>query len=308
MTTTSRARTTGSASRWGALWGARPKDWAITEDQQTPTYEDALRFVGLESGQRVLDIGCGVGAFLSLVVDRGGKAHGIDASEALVARARTRLPDADLRVGEMEELPWDDDTFDLVTGFNAFFFADDMVAALREAGRVAKPGAAVVIQVWGAHERCQLEAMKEVARPFLPPRPPDAPPDPDLSQPGALETLAIRAGLTPESEFDTTWAYVYPDEDTLGRALLAPAGLAVLAGPEREDAVKAAIVDGLAAYRTETGSYRLENEFHTLIARAWRGERQRSSVRRTETEGEATSSPPGSARDAKSLGPEGPLA
>jgi hypothetical protein len=35
-----------------------------------------------------------------------------------------------------------------VTGFNSFFFANDMVAALREAGRVAKPGAPVVIQVW----------------------------------------------------------------------------------------------------------------------------------------------------------------
>ena len=120
---------------------------------------------------------------------------GIDASEALIELARARLPDADLRVGEMEELPYDDDTFDLVTGFNSFFFANDMVAALREAGRVAKPGAPVVIQVWGAHERCDLEAMKEIARPFLPPRPPDAPPDPDLSEPGALEALATQAGL-----------------------------------------------------------------------------------------------------------------
>ena len=94
-------------------------------------------------------------------------------------------------------------TFDLVTGFNSFFFANDMVSALREAGRVAKPGAPIVIQVWGAHERCDLEAMKQIARPFLPPRPPDAPPEPDLSQPGALEALAAEAGLTPESEFDT---------------------------------------------------------------------------------------------------------
>jgi len=268
MRSTSTTRATGSAARWGPLWGTRPEDWALSEDQQIPTYEDALRRVGLESGQRVLDIGCGVGAFLQLVVDRGGRPHGIDASEALIALARTRLPGADLRVGEMEELPWEDDNFDLVTGFNAFFFANDMVSALREAGRVAKPGASVVIQVWGAHERCQLEAMKEVARPFLPPRPPDAPPDPDLSQPGALEKLAIRAGLTPESEFDTTWAYEYPDQETLGRALLAPAGLALLAGPERENAVKAAIVDGLAPRRRGDGSYRLENEFHTLIARA----------------------------------------
>src|SRR3954453_21844340 len=79
-----------------------------------------------------------------------------------------------------------------------------MVAALREAGRVAKPGAPVVIQVWGADERCDLEAMKRVARPFLPPRPPDAPPVPDPAEPGALRALADQSGLRPEREFDAT--------------------------------------------------------------------------------------------------------
>jgi SAM-dependent methyltransferase len=168
----------------------------------------------------------------------------------------------------MEDLPWDDDSFDLVTGFNSFFFANDIVAALREAGRVAKPGARIVIQVWGAHERCDLEAMKQVARPFLPPRPPNAPADPDLSQPGTLEALANRAGLTPESEFDATWAFEYHDAETLGRALVAVAGLANLAGPEREHELKTAIIDGLAAYQRADRSYRLENEYHYLIARA----------------------------------------
>src|SRR5437763_17173059 len=100
----------------------------------------------------------------------------------------------------MEDLPWQNDTFHLVSGFNSFFFANDLVAALREARRVAKPGAPVVIQVWGAHEHCELEAMKEIARPFLPPRPPDAPPHPDLSQPALRRALATQAGLTPESD------------------------------------------------------------------------------------------------------------
>jgi SAM-dependent methyltransferase len=258
----------GSASRWGPLWGARPKDWALSEDQQLPTYEAALERTGLQPGWTVLDVGCGAGAFLHLVAERGCVPHGIDASEALIAHACTRLPNADLRVGEMEDLPWGDDSFDLVTGFNSFFFANDMVAALREAGRVAKRGAPVVIQVWGAHERCDLEAMKQIARPFLPPRPPDAPPDPDLSAPGALHALASRAGLAPESEFDASWAFEYPDAETLGRALLAVAGLATLAGPEREHELKNAIVDGLASYRRSDGSYRLENEYHYLIARA----------------------------------------
>jgi SAM-dependent methyltransferase len=259
---------TGSASRWGPLWGARPADWALSEDQQLPTYEAALGHVGLEQGAEVLDVGCGAGAFLRLVATKGGVPHGIDASEALIEFARTRLPGADVRVGEMEDLPFEDDRFDLVTGFNSFFFADDMVAALREAARVAKPGAPVVIQVWGRHEHCDLEAMKAVARPFLPPRPPDAPPDPDLSEPGVLRAIAVRAGLAPEAEFDTVWAYTYPDDETVRRALVAVAGLAVLAGPARVGALESAIVEGLAPYRATDGRYRLSNEYHYLIARA----------------------------------------
>jgi SAM-dependent methyltransferase len=257
-----------SAERWGPLWGARARDWSISEEQHVPSYEAALEHVDLKAGQRVLDVGCGAGVFLELVAKRGAEPHGIDASEALIALAHERLPEADLRVGDMESLPYDDDSFDLVTGFTSFFFANDMVAALREAGRVAEPGAPVVIQVWGAHERCSLEAMKAIARPFMPPRPPDAPPDPDFAQPGMLEGLATQAGLTPGDAFVTSWAYTYPDAETLGRALVAPAGFALLVGPDREEEAKAAIVDGLAEFRTADGSYRLENEYRYLIARA----------------------------------------
>jgi SAM-dependent methyltransferase len=259
---------TGSAERWGPLWGARPTDWALSEDQQVPTYVEALSRVGLEPGQLVLDIGCGVGAFLRLVTDRDARAFGLDASEALLEVARRRLPDADLRVGEMEALPYDDATFDLVTGFNSFFFANDIVAALREAGRVAKPGAPVVIQVWGPHERNDLEEVKAIIRPYFPPRPADAPAEPDYSKPGVLEDIATTAGLDPESTFDTTWTYEFPDEETVRRALTAPAGIAVLVGPDRENEVQDAIVNGLANHRDPDGTYRLQNTFHSLIARA----------------------------------------
>src|SRR5438046_2642077 len=103
--------------------------------------------------------------------------------------------------------------------------------------------------------------MKQIARPFLPLRPPDAPRDPDLSEPGLLRELAIQAGLAPDSEFDAAWAFNYPDAETLGRAMTPVAGLAVLAGAERERELKTAIVEGLAPYRRPDGrpdgSYRL---------------------------------------------------
>jgi SAM-dependent methyltransferase len=259
---------TGSAARWGPLWGARADDWAYNEEQKIPAYEDALDRIGPQAGQQVLDVACGAGVFLRLVADRGATPFGIDASEALIEVARARVPEADLRVGDMEALPYEDDSFDVVTGFSAFFFATEMVTALREARRVASPGAQVVIEVFGRHERNDLEAMKAIARPFFPPRPADAPEEPDYSQPGVLEAIATEAGLTPETAFYTSWAYEYPDEATMTRALMAPAGLGEIVGPAREEELKAALVEGLAPFRTPEGGYRLDNEYRTLIARA----------------------------------------
>jgi SAM-dependent methyltransferase len=258
----------GSADKWGPLWGARPRAWAEDEEKQVPTYEEAIRRIGVAPGERVLDIGCGTGVFLRLVADHGAKPFGLDASEALLEIAHERVPEADVQVGEMERLPYDADSFDLVTGFNSFFFAADIVAALREARRVAKPGASVVIQVWGRPERCDLEAQKQVARRYTPSPPPDAPSPPLLWEPGVLEGLASEAGLTPESAFDTSYAFEYPDEETVARLLTAPMGLAELAGPAREPALRRDIIDALAAYRLPDGSYRLNNEFHYLVARA----------------------------------------
>ena len=258
--------TRGSATKWGPLWGARPRDWAQNEERQTPTYREAMRHLGVAAGQRVLDVGCGAGVFLRLVADLGARPFGLDASEALVEEARERVPEADVRVGEMESLPYEDDHFDVVTGFNSFFFASDMVGALREARRVAKPDAPVLIQVWGPPERCDLEAMKRVARSYAPP--PDGPPPPPLWKPDVLERLATDAGLKPERAFQTRYALDYGDDETLGRLLVSPMGLAKLAGPEREDALVHEILAAMAPYRAPDGSYRLTNEYRYLLARA----------------------------------------
>jgi SAM-dependent methyltransferase len=258
----------GSAERWGPLWGTRAADWAAIEEQQRPTYEAALAHVGIQTGQRVLDVGCGTGVFLQLAAQRDAQVWGVDASEPLLQIARTRVPAAQLHAGEMQSLPFEDDSFDLVCGFNAFFFAQDMVAALREAGRVARPDAPVVIQVFGAPQRCDLEAVKVVTRPFMPAPPPGAPVAPALWRPGVLEQLAAAAGLRPRTAFDVSYAMEYPDARTLARRLVAPAGIAALAGPEREQEVRATIVQALAPQRRADGSYRLHNEFHYLVATA----------------------------------------
>jgi SAM-dependent methyltransferase len=265
MTATTPAR--GSAERHGQLWGVRGADWAANEDQQAPTYEEGIRRLGIGPGRLVLDVGCGSGAFLRAAADRGARVYGLDASESLLEIARRRVPDADLRVGDMQFLPYEDDLFDAVTGFNSFFFAADMTAAVREARRVAKPGAPVLIQVWGHPERCDLTAMKP-ALAALRPAAEAGPPPPPLWEPGVLEGIATAAGLAPEDAFDVSWAFEYADEEALARAMLSP-GLVVEAIRDfGEETVRDAIVTSLEPYRTEEGGYRLRNEWHYLVARA----------------------------------------
>ena len=215
----------------------------------------------------MLDAGCGSGAFLRAAADHGAVVSGIDASEALLAIARERVPDADLSLGDLQRLPYADDTFDAVTGFCSFFFADDMVEALREAGRVAKPGAPVVIQVWGRPERFDLGLMKAVLARFRPPPPADRLDPSTLWKPGVLEDLAVQAGLIPDAAFDDRFAYEYADEESMTRAMLSAGGFGAIVG-DRQDEARAAVLEALAVCRTPACGYRIENDWHFLIARA----------------------------------------
>lgn len=92
-------------------------------------------------GEKVLDIGCGSGNQLLYYNSLGLDITGLDASPCMIDRARKRLgARCVLKKGRAEDLPFEDNEFDLSTLNNALEFIDDPVKALREAGRVAKRG------------------------------------------------------------------------------------------------------------------------------------------------------------------------
>src|SRR5438270_7229400 len=145
----------GNAEVQGPLWGAAARDWAeIAEPGQIPFYDAAHDAIALTSGTRLLDVGCGAGLALQLAFRRGASITGIDASTGLLEIAAERLPDADLRHGDIEDLPFDDHTFDAVTAFNSVQYASDPTRALAQIKRVAKAGAPVAIATWGPAEQC----------------------------------------------------------------------------------------------------------------------------------------------------------
>jgi ubiquinone/menaquinone biosynthesis C-methylase UbiE len=255
--------TTSSARFWGRLWGTMPGEWAGVEEAQMPTYETALGHLDLGPGRRVLDLGCGTGVFLRAAADREASVVGLDAAEGLLAIARERVPEADLHIGDMQELPFGDDGFDVVTGFSSLFFADDMTRALSEACRVCKPGGTVLAQVFGRPERCSLEAMKRAIVPLLG----IEGDEPEYWRFDKLEQVARDAGLTPLESFYSSWAYEFADDAEMLRAMLS-AGSAVAAVEHAgRDLVVEAICGALAPYREADGSYRMPNEWHYLVAR-----------------------------------------
>src|SRR6185295_10877461 len=109
----------GNAQIQGDLWGDRAREWTdLQEGAFKPLYEAAYNAANVTKGTNMLDAGCGAGLALITAAARGATVSGLDAAAGLVAIAKERLPGADIRVGELEELPFGDAAFDVVTGFN----------------------------------------------------------------------------------------------------------------------------------------------------------------------------------------------
>jgi SAM-dependent methyltransferase len=114
-----------------------------------PAWGAVARATGIGRGTSVLDVGCGTGGFCRLAASLGARVHGIDADANRIVAARRSVPGGDFRVGRSEGLPFPQDAFDVVTGFNVFQYAQPVEQALTEARRVARPGGRVAICKWG---------------------------------------------------------------------------------------------------------------------------------------------------------------
>jgi ubiquinone/menaquinone biosynthesis C-methylase UbiE len=258
---------TGSEN--GRLWGANAQDWAdFQEAQFRPVAEAVLARSALGPGVLYLDVGCGAGLAVQLAAARGAQVSGIDAAEGMLAIARGRVPHGDFHQADLEELPFASDTFDVVTGFNSFQFAGDAAAALREAGRVAKPGGTVAIVTWSEPERMEASAIARSLKGLLPPPLDQAPGPFALSDETRLRALAAEAGLevADSVEFDCAWHY--RDVDFALRALHSTGSTARAIELLGFEPVDRAHRDALTPFRQPDGSFRVHALFRCLFTRA----------------------------------------
>ncbi|MDQ4080357.1 MAG: class I SAM-dependent methyltransferase [Gemmatimonadota bacterium] len=146
----------GRAERYDRAYDAPGSDGYALRSRM----EAVLRLVGAGPGE-ILDIGMGPGRLLVELERRGWDVSGVDASTAMVMRARQRLPRAAERIieGEMESLPVSDASFDSVVATGVLEYAE-IESAIREIARVLRPGGVAVVSypnpsayyvVWKTH-------------------------------------------------------------------------------------------------------------------------------------------------------------
>jgi SAM-dependent methyltransferase/predicted RNA-binding Zn-ribbon protein involved in translation (DUF1610 family) len=213
--------TSGASRHWELVdegWGREAVDFAtLSEPGNCREYVAVHHALGVDAGDHLLDVACGSGLAVELAQLRGARCAGIDASARLVAVARDRARDADVRVGDMYALPWPDATFDVVTSFRGVWgTTEDAVGEIR---RVLKPGGRLGFTVWG-HIKVSPGAW--ALAPFLLAASPNLENQAamvSLGRPGAGEALLERYGFSDVARLDVPFAWEFADPSTYARAI-----------------------------------------------------------------------------------------
>jgi SAM-dependent methyltransferase len=257
----------GSSSTQAPLWGQYPQEWStIQEATGLAGYEYVLAHLQWRKGITLLDVGCGSGVFAAMANAKGAAVTALDATPSLIEAAKQRAPAVNFLVGEMEELPFEDHSFDIVTGFNSFQYAASVSNAFTEARRMLKPGGQLAVMIWGNKEDCEAATYLKAVGSLLPPPPPGAGGPFALSENQLLEKTLQTAGFTITSVTDIPTLWDYPDLPTAMAGLLS-AGPAVKAihhsGYDKAYEIVGAAVQ---PYIQFDGHIRYHNKFRIVLA------------------------------------------
>lgn len=257
----------GSAAVQSELWGQAPQDWAtLLEPMHRPLWEAMLDAALVRSGKRMLDAGCGGGGASVLAAERGALVSGLDATAGMVHIARTRVPNGDFRVGDMENLPHESNHFDAVFAANAIQYSSDYVGTLREFGRVCRPGGRVVVGLFGSPEKVAFNTVFMAIGNTLPEPPPGAGPF-ELSLPGKLESLFTEAGLNVSQNGEVDCPFLYPDFETFWRAHSSAGPFQSALRMVGKQKLHGAVHEAIRQYRLDDGAIHIRpNVFRYVVA------------------------------------------
>lgn len=194
----------------GKLWSIQPQYWSrYFEPYFLPLYRKVLLNLQLSESDSILDAGCGSGMFSALAIKTGATVTGVDAASGLLEVARKRNPKNTFLEEDLEALPFTDEAFDAVVGFNSFQYAGSFENALKEAKRTLRPGGKLVIAIWDKPELSDATTVLKSIGALLPPPPPGTPGPFALSEDGKVETVLRSLDLHLEHKTSVPCPFVY---------------------------------------------------------------------------------------------------
>ncbi len=256
----------GSQKTQGELWGKRPQDWAsIQEPTGNAGYEHALQFLKINSGETLLDVGCGTGYFSDMAFKQGIDVIGIDASDEFIKQAKKRNAGIRFSSGEMEELQFEGNTFDFVCGFNSYQYAANIKNAFTEAKRVLKDKGKLVVMIWGNKEDCEALTYLKAIGSLLPPPPPGAAGPFALSENQLLERTIEEVGFKIIANDDVPSVWDYPNTDIALKGLLSAGPVAKAIDNSSFEKVHDAVASDIQLYIQQNGSVIYKNKYRVVI-------------------------------------------
>ena len=245
-----------------AFWEFERAGWDRASGRYEELWTDTALFIeslldaaGVRAGSRLLDVACGPGLVSEAAAARSAEPVGLDVAAGMIERAQLRCPGLTFIEGDAQNLPFPDASFDAVTMNFGILHLSQPEKALTEASRVLLPGGRFAFTAWVTEGNAEAEIVDAaVAAHAVPVEVPEGPAFYRFANPDECRKVLAHTGFDIHSvRMDTlTKQWSVPTEDLLFEAEL-HAGVrtaAVLRAqpPERLDAIRAAMVDGVRRF------------------------------------------------------------
>ncbi len=233
--------------------GARGQEWpSLPEPECRPLHRAILTALGGVAGLRLLDVGCGVGQLLRAAELGGALGAGVDPAAELLEIARWGLPDADLRVGDATDLPFDNGRFDVAVS------TDGATCCLPELVRVTRPGGRVVVGGLVRPAGCWAETFANHLARLVPEH---------VTRMHDPTVRLAEAGLLLDTTGDVRFTTTYPTRTAAWASMLGSTQIMAAIQLAGEQPVRQAFCDSVAAAVNRDGTVALPKAFRYAIAK-----------------------------------------
>jgi SAM-dependent methyltransferase len=201
-----------------------------------------------------------------MAVRTGAEVIGVDAAQGLLDLARLRNPQISFLQEDLEALPFKENTFDVVTGFNSFQYAGSFENALQEAKRVLKPGGRLVLGIWDKPHLSDATNVLKAIGTLLPPPAPGTPGPFALSEDGRMEEEFANNNLKLIFKTRVSCPFLYSSLTDGIKSFMGTGPAAAAKNHSSREIVEETISQALTPFHLVDDLYFLQNSFLVFIA------------------------------------------